>query len=268
VNLYARLADLKGDMNVTGTSDDDERVRMIEDVSRAVDDLTHRRFYSETATRYFDGEGYSDLWTDDLVSVTTLKVDEDGDGVYELTLAANADYWLWPDNTTPKRRIDLNPESAQLTAWPRGRRRIEIAGVFGYSDDTELTTTTLNEALDATETAVDLVDGTAVSVGETLVVDAEQIYVSAIAGNTPTVVRGVNGTTAAAHSDGAAVYRRRYARPIERAVKMQVARFLREQQTGGPLQGNGEIGGFSVSSLYPAIRDMLAPYIRRAAVVA
>lgn len=268
MNLYARLADVKDDVNISGTARDAEIVRLIERVSRAVDDYTNREFYSQVATRYYNvpALAVSELWLwDDLLSVTTLKVDQDGDGVYETTLTTD-DYWLWPDNETPKVRIDLRPDGA-LGSWPTGRRRVEVAGMFGYSNETELTTTTLAEELDASETGVDVADGTAVSAGETIVVDSEQMKITAIATNTLTVVRGINGTTAATHSNGVAVYRRRYARPVEEAVTLQVVRFAREHQTGASgQQGGNDIGGYVFGSLYPAIRDLLTPYKRLVAV--
>ena len=42
---------------------------------------------------------------------------------------------------------------------------------------------------------------------------------------------------------------------------MQVARLWNEQKTGySGGAGSPEMGGFSFSTLYPAIQDMLAPY--------
>ena len=261
-NNYVTLANAKTDLGITGATYDAALVRLIERVSRAIDDQVHRRFYSEIATRLYDGAGNRELWLpDDLLTVTTLKVDEDGDGTFELTLAVNTDYWLWPDNSSPKIRIDLNPDGTQLSAWTKARRSVQVAGMFGYSNDTELTTTTLNEDLDATETGIDVVSGAVISVGDTIIVDSEQMYVSAVATNTLTAIRGVNGTTAATHTNGTAVSRRRYPAAIEQAVTMQVARLWNEQKTGySGGAGGPEMGGFSFSTLYPAIQDMLAPY--------
>jgi len=119
-NNYVTLANAKTDLGITGATYDAALVRLIERVSRAIDDQVHRRFYSEIATRLYDGAGNRELWLpDDLLTVTTLKVDEDGDGTFELTLAVNTDYWLWPDNSSPKIRIDLNPDGTQLSAWTK-----------------------------------------------------------------------------------------------------------------------------------------------------
>lgn len=269
MNLYAQLAAVKSDMKVSGSSGDTALLRLLGSISRAVDDVSHRRFYSEVATKYLDGNGRKQLWlgeNNDLISVTSLQVDKDGDGVYETTLAANTDYWLWPDNETPKLRIDLNPQGTLLSLFPIGRKRVKIAGLFGYSNDTELVTTVNDEGggADATETAITLATGggALLSVGETIVVESEQMYISAIVTDTLTVVRAINGTTGAAHTNGTNVSRRRYPEPVEQAVSMQAVRFLRENQTGNSGEdGASAIGGFSFRAMYPAIRDLLAPYM-------
>ena len=268
VNSYARLSVVKSDYGISGTSKDAELLRLIPDVSRAVDNEVRRRFYSEIATRYFDTTGKADLWfptpTPDVLTVTTLKVDEDGDGVYELTLTENTDFWLWPYNETPKMRAIINPASGAISRFPNGRRRVELVGECGYSSETELTGATVDDnplTDSATVINVAVGGGLLVDVGETLVLESEQVHVSSIATDALTVVRGVNGTTAASHVQTTVVSRRRYEGPIERAVTMQTIRFLRDQQTGASGEvGSNEVGGFSFTTLYPAIRDMIAPY--------
>lgn len=61
----------------------------------------------------------------------------------------------------------------------------------------------LNEALDSSETAVDVDDGAAFRAGDIILCDDERMSVSSVSGNTLTVVRGVVGSTAATHSDDA-----------------------------------------------------------------
>jgi uncharacterized repeat protein (TIGR01451 family) len=65
--------------------------------------------------------------------------------------------------------------------------------------------TSLAAALTAVQTNVTVVDASAISTGEVLLVDQEQMLVSAKSGKTLTVTRGVDGTTAAAHKKGATV---------------------------------------------------------------
>ena len=59
--------------------------------------------------------------------------------------------------------------------------------------------TLLAEALDASETGIDVVDGSTFTVGTIALIEynAEQVLVTAVSGNTLTVIRGFAGTTAA-----------------------------------------------------------------------
>ncbi len=82
---------------------------------------------------------------------------------------------------------------------------------IGLSTDTKPgptidTGATLAEALDNSETAIDVSNGALIAVNRSILVDAEQMYVTSISTNTLTVIRGVNGTTKAAHLNGAAIY--------------------------------------------------------------
>ena len=67
--------------------------------------------------------------------------------------------------------------------------------------------TTLNAAVDASQTSIQLADATgfAPDLNLLLEVDAEQMLITGRSGNTLTVVRGAHGTAAAAHASGAGV---------------------------------------------------------------
>lgn len=273
-NCYGRLADFKAELKGSGagTSDDTVLLRVHERASRGVDEFCRRSFFHlQAQTRIYEGGDRAqhmnprELWLpDDLLAVTSLKVDQGGDGTYETTLAVNTDYWLWPYNpppNTPYNRIDLNPQGAQLSSWPTSRHRVQLIGTLGYSQETAAAGT-IAEDLDTSETGVDLTAGHDVGVGDTVIVDSEQMDVTVVATNTATVTRGVNGSTAATHSNGAAITRRRFPREIELATVMQAARFFREIQTGySGSVGNAEIAGYAFRSMYPAIRDLLKPYV-------
>ena len=73
----------------------------------------------------------------------------------------------------------------------------------GYFVDS---TANLAETLNATDTGVDVSDGSQVSAGQIIKIDDEEMEISSISTNTLTVVRGVNHTTAASHSNGADVF--------------------------------------------------------------
>ena len=72
----------------------------------------------------------------DLVSITSLKTDEAGDGTFETTWAAS-DYELGPidrDTSRPYTRIDAVDSKVFPTYYGTGRRaRVEITGVWGWA---------------------------------------------------------------------------------------------------------------------------------------
>ncbi len=70
----------------------------------------------------------------------------------------------------------------------------------------------LAEALDTTETGVDVDNGGYFHMGDVIQVDDEYMWVSAISGDTLTVTRGFGSTTAATHADNTVVYIRSNAR--------------------------------------------------------
>jgi hypothetical protein len=260
-NLYASLGTVKAEIGKAATTDDTVLLRLTERVSREIDKAAGRHFYAEIATRYFDGNGRRKLPISDLLSVTSLKADSNSDDTYDLTLAVNTDYWLYPDNLTqytPYYRVDLNPLSNQLGGWPRGRRKVQIVGTWGYSQETE-TSGTLGAAItDVAATSVTMTASHGLTGGETIYVGTEQIHVSAVATNTLTVIRGINGTTAATASNGAAVTRRRFDRAAEEACVVRVADLWRGVQTGyGASIANAEMGGFVSNTAFAIFRGLI-----------
>lgn len=136
-NCYADLADLK--LRVRINADDglsDARLESsITAASRAIDESTGRRFYAATETRVYQAGSLSCLLLpDDLLSVTTLKIDTDGDRTFETTLATT-DYYLLPLNAVADGRpyteiaIDRINGAYTFSGWPQG---VQIAGSFGY----------------------------------------------------------------------------------------------------------------------------------------
>lgn len=109
----------------------------IESVSRLIDKITDKRFYASTQTRYFTAEHPDWLSVPDLISVTTLKTDDDGDRTYENTWDTG-DYDLTPfnaqsdtDDPMPYTAIETTPLGDE--SFPVIRRGVEIAGSWGYA---------------------------------------------------------------------------------------------------------------------------------------
>ena len=124
------------------TEDDAAIESAITAVSRAIEDITWRRFYATTETRYYTAQHSDYLKVDDLLDISgvtgTLKTDHDGDRTYEYTWATT-DYDLMPYNAsldgTPYTWIETTPDGDYW--FPvRARKGVEIKGSFGYSSTT------------------------------------------------------------------------------------------------------------------------------------
>lgn len=263
---YARVLDLRADLNGTGYNGNDQWLAgAIAEASRQIRTATGgRQFHPTVETRYFDGRGCAQLWVNDLLSITSLKFDEDGDRTYEETLATT-DYYLWPDNRTPYRRIDIDP-NGDYTAFPAGRRSVQIVGTWGYEDrkvaliGSAGVTATVANGTGLTFTCSEGVESL-VSVGDTIVVESEDAgdVVSVSATDIVVRERGINGTTAAAHS-AKQIYIRRYPEDVERAVRADAARYLWRMAQGLPSDG-------SFREMWPAIAMVANSYTDPASVI-
>jgi hypothetical protein len=98
-------------------------------------------------------------------------------------------------------------------------------------------------------------------------VDSEQMYVTAQSGGTATVVRGVNGTTAAVHAASAAVSVYRYPREVVTACLQLAQRRHRSAQAGltgdfgsgaMPLTGNRDTESSILRSTVGSLRIVAA----------
>lgn len=122
-NGYCTLAEVKAALRIPNadTIDDTLLETAVESASRLVDGFAGRNFYSSgTAVRYFTPENRIICEIDDLVSLTSLVVSADLDGVFDETWAAT-DYQLEP----------LNGRADGLTGWPATRIRAVGDYVFG-----------------------------------------------------------------------------------------------------------------------------------------
>lgn len=238
MNGLCRLGNVKADQaGVSGTITlDDVLVRAIEQVSREFEAECDRQFFCRTETRTFAAYGGKILLLDcDLISITSITVDWDGDGTFETTLVVDDDYWLYPYNPgtyRPYRGVELNQFSNRLVNWPERAHSVRIAGTWGYSNETEDSglTGTLSNTTSTTLTAATTAAGI-IYPGDTLLIESEQVYVSAVSGTTVTVTRAVNGTTAAAHAAKSLLVRR-YPRDVEMAVAERVVGLRWDSQGG------------------------------------
>ena len=74
-------------------------------------------------------------------------------------------------------------------------------------DYTGTVDTFLNENIDATETSLEVGNGAALEHCDYITIDNEEMWVKAINGNSITVQRGKDGTTATEHVNGAGIHK-------------------------------------------------------------
>ena len=267
-SVYGDLTKLKDDSLLKdpagGAGDDDELFQLLLAVSDWVDRYCNRHFYPQTDTLVFDGRGTSQLLLPDLISVTSLKEDGNGDLTFNETWATS-DYRLQPNNAspslhwgTPYTALKARSEGNKADGFAAGKQNFQIVGVWGYVEFTEDSGTDLNDAsMNTTKTTVAVDDGAQFQVGQTAPIGAEQMLVTAISGNDLTVTRGLNGSTAAAHADNADINILRWPASMERAAMIQTARIWTRSADFEPF--------FVDSDIDTDVRILLEPYRKTAA---
>ncbi len=139
---YCTVGELKQRIWPTGDTPDNLEDIMLQSiitaVSREIDALCGRRFWTTSAdeTRYFTARHPYVLYPGvDVISITSLAVDYDGDGTHETALAAT-DYQLLPLNAVvdnlPYSHICITPASSER--FPAYIGGVEIVGKFGWSN--------------------------------------------------------------------------------------------------------------------------------------
>lgn len=268
MNLYASLAEVKATMNQMSNTDNDAvLLSFIEAASRGIDDWCGRIFHTLQATRdYTPPVGERAWWLpDELISITSLGADADADGTFELTLTAADDYRLYPLNETPKLRLDLRLDAVNLASFPSSEGGLRLAGKFGYSETLEATGVTLTAGETDADTSFALTGAlTKVSPGHTYLIDAEQVYHESGTSSPITVVRGVNGTTAATHNASTPLYRYRYPAQIRQAAIMQsLKQFTRRESNYANVVASTEVGTYAIyRGLDPDVIAALDPFRR------
>ena len=239
-HTYATADDLRDYLAGTSyssgwTSDAASIRRILEASSRRIDDYCGGgTFGPQTQTRYFDigfgtlqnspqyqtTTGTADVamgnstagvipldnW---IISPTTVTAYGATDRATSETLSEgyNNDFFLMPYNSTPKTILKLNEDTTK--GFDSGQQTLSIVGSWGYTADT-VSVTTSDAIGSTTATSASVTSAANLGPAQTILIDSEQLYITSISGNTLTVERGVNGSTAATHSGGASLYRYDY----------------------------------------------------------
>lgn len=139
-NEYVELEELKATLELSGEgfADDDLRL-MLTAASRGIDGATGRRFWEDADAaqqRVYTPVSADWLQIDDLIELTSLKTDTDGNGTFENTWTLNTDFVLEPLNAA----ADARPWTS-VSRHPRGSyrelpvdlpRSVQVTGKFGW----------------------------------------------------------------------------------------------------------------------------------------
>ncbi len=217
-NGYCDLASFKvlitppGQALTTDTVDDAVIEDMIERASRRCETLMGGRlFYPRIETLYFDvPQDRELLLEDDLLEVITLT---NGDGV----TISNTEYKFLPANKYPKYALYLTNISStyfKTATGGRSEQAISLNAYWGYREQYATqgwkAAGTLGAAIaDTTTLTFTMTTGHSLAAGGGQIVKIDnELFNSASSAATQLVVilRGDNGSTAATHLNGAAVY--------------------------------------------------------------
>jgi hypothetical protein len=285
-NLYGDLNRLKALLSLTVTTGDAILLDLLERASRSIDDYCGQKgrgFWVTTVTRDLDGSrarqdvdglvSLARLDVDPLLKITALYTDSSGTGTYteSWTEGAAYDYLAYPLNLYPKLWLacTLNsPYGAFAQGIPAG---VRISGDFGWGDGlrqspVDKTTATVKTTGSWTSgaTTLDVTGESVLSAGMTILVDNEQLYISAVdtTAHTITVQRPMNGTTAATHAGSTPIYLYAYPAAITQAAYMQASRWWIRRLTAFATTIGGITGPIMEvhQGLDPDVVVLLQPY--------
>ena len=142
VNGYATLTEVKAAARIpTGDTLDDDLLEVsIEAASREIDSYCERVFYQTGSAgtpvaRVYIPEDLFVVQTDDIISVTTLKTDSNGDGTFDQTWASS-DYQLEPLNgkLAGQAWAYTRIRAAENYLFPveNGLALVKVTGVWGW----------------------------------------------------------------------------------------------------------------------------------------
>ena len=245
-NLYISLATAKTRLGIIDAATDAQLLELLEAVSRDVDSFCFRHFYTVSAQYEIIPKGVNGVLVPDVLSLSEFGEDSVWGGTVD-TVWDSTYYQLTPLNKLPFARIVATPLSAGLCEGGR----YFATGVWGHGDGLKtdpfkLLGITANGSLDTTTDTLTLSAAADVSTGDTLRLESEQVYVSALAGLVATIDRAVNGTVAATHADETAIERAVYPAAVVGATLDSLAREWNLRSSTG-IKSESVVGDFSIT---------------------
>lgn len=274
-NSYATVQEYKdyvsprGQAAASDVADDGVIESLLESSSRYIDSKTFRHFYPRVETRLYSTPSTRNLELHaDLLEVLSFL-----NGDTSSITAGN--YHLLPENEYPKLALELKFSS--LIYWlPTSSGdyaySLSVNGYFGYHNyylDAWEQVGTLGAAMsDTTTLAFTMTAGHSISAGQIVKIGSELLNVHTSVENTITPIkRGDNGSTAAAHINGSAVYAWRPIRDVVNAT-LELTRSAYQRRFGRSTSNNETItaAGVVISPRdVPAMTsDFIKQYLKKA----
>lgn len=175
---YATREQVKGALDVAETARADAQIdRLIGASSRAVEGLTHRVFYPELGTRFFDWPSAGSprpwrLWLDqnELIELTSVVIDGQALDLAEVFLEPQA-------SGPPYTRLELDRGVGATFGYGlTPQRRIAITGLWGFRADTAVAAELAVQLTDSAAT-VEITASATVGVGSLLQIEEERLQV-------------------------------------------------------------------------------------------
>ncbi len=135
-NGYCTLTQIKAALRITDAVDDDMLEMAVESASRMIDSECDRNFYGTATTRDFTPSDRYTVDTDDLTAITSVKIDDQGDRTFLITLQTS-DYQTEPlnqrvsGNAFPIYRLRMIGDYL-LPIWG-DQATVRIQGTYGFT---------------------------------------------------------------------------------------------------------------------------------------
>lgn len=134
-DAYASAAEYRASIDKVDTSEDAEVLVDLTTVSRYIEKRLAGRFFTKDASavvRIYKPRDPIKLDVDDIVTLTSVKVDADLSGTYETTLTAGTDFELTPRNAADGPEPSPYEALERLTGSWVSTSRVEVTAVFGW----------------------------------------------------------------------------------------------------------------------------------------
>lgn len=140
-NEYTTSTLLKATLGITSSTFDNDIAASLAAASRGIDKACGRRFWADansSQVRTYTPDSYRRLMIDDLITLTTLKVDQNGDGTFEETWTSGTDFVLEPLNAAVE--TPVQPYTSVLVRKSSRRyfpcdieQSAQVTGKFGWT---------------------------------------------------------------------------------------------------------------------------------------